>query len=883
MRENSVHLDPTFSITGDLFSFEISDETEDFSEPLTSSGINYKSAKYYWQIGEPEGVQGWILHLTAVRSQITRLLNLVVPILLKESVPFKIPKTRSLAESILYGTYGSKHLGKIIGIYPSTDQAALDLATRLVSLTKDFKGPAIPTDFCLENVMSTRYGSFSPVFIKNELGKPIKHIYNAKDELVPDPYYVPFSFPSNVAWPFHQIVAPILPKATKLLNARYYPISSIKRDLRGNVIKAIYFKRLWDIKACIIKQAEKNMGTDEFGRDFSHRLKWQYDLCTILAGTIPLPKIFDYFTENGNTFLAIEFVKGKPIHKWLENIYNGQVWFDLSVNSKRQILQILLQIIDIVSRLHEREIVHRDIAPGNFIITPRNEAIPIDLELAWNLNSDILSPPFLLGTPGYMSPQQASRETPSIKDDIYALGALIMEACTNISPTKFPTYNWQKCQASLLFFTKSEKISTLIADCLQEDASKRPHLSHVQLTVKSLVEQSIHLDRPATTGQLDLNHLKSTIQAGLNGLACSEMLSRKECWLSFMQNKNAPFGNDQEEMEHYEGWHTGMAGPLWIVALAKSGGFDIRATEAVYANSWEYIHNHYFKDPEYSNPSLYHGGAGISMALVQGLSSELLANNTDILGKLQRCFSARPDDQTLSSGVAGQGIAAIYAAQWLGKDYTHQLLTSYADVLTNTQQPDGSWEGKTMSLDNGEAGITWFLLAYLKQTSDLTIKPVITKALEWIISNKATRHTWKRIKRNPQVAWGDGQSAVDITILLLKSFELLGEERYRQLAEANLHSIPSNLISYNFTLNSGLARLGELYLEAHRLLPQPIWENRATWIANCFLHTFLSKESNAGYWSVYNTTGVTADLFMGNAGILHFLMRYLNRELSFPL
>jgi len=880
MRENAANIYPSSLIAEDTRRLSIQDETEDFSMLLTSLGVEYNGSQYYWQVGTISKIQGWILHLSVIKTQLTALVNLVIPLLVKENVPFKIARNRSTAEKLINGNCGTKYLAKVISIYPATDQQGADLASLLIPLTGDFKGPAIPTDFCLRNIVYTRYGSFSPVWVKDERSTPVKHIHNNKGELIPDPYSIPFSFPPSIPWPFHHITDPVLPEQPKLLNARYYPISTIKRGIRGNVFKAIYFKQLWNIKACVIKQGRKNMGVEKDGRNVADRLRWQFDLCSELEGLIPIPKVFDYFTENGDVYLAMEFIQGKTVGRWLEDIFKNRAWFDLPSLLQKQILQILLKIVDTIRCLHEKRLVHRDITQGNFIITKNNKAIPIDLELTWSLDAGMDSPPFLLGTPGYMSPQQAGKEVPTVKDDIYALGALIMECCTNLNPTKISATSWLDLQSSLLFFTHDERLSHLVADCLYKDPSKRPNISNLQdilaSCLKPLSTSSTNtIQKTITT--IDHSKLKWTIQAGLSGLASPEMLSKKSRWISVNQDGDASKDSEQSEIEQYDGWHTGMSGPLWLVALANSAGFSIEACSEAYKQSWEYITSHYFKDPSSANPSLYYGGAGIALALSEGLNSGLLPPDADNLSRLQNCLSPTTTELTLCRGISGQGIAAIHVSPWLNKSYAKKLLASYVNNLLHTQQLDGSWNLKVIGLDDGIAGIIWFLLAYLEHSSDYSIEPCIAKALNWLITDKVNRSYWRRLgNKNAHNLWCNSHTTVDITWLMIRAFEAFGEIRYKQLALQSLQQIPNHLVDSNFTLDSGLARIGELYLEAYRVFHESIWLDKATWIANLFLNTFIPRNHEDGYWYVRKDMIVTADLYTGNSGVLHFLLRYAN-------
>ena len=78
--------------------------------------------------------------------------------------------------------------------------------------------------------------------------------------------------------------------------------------------------------------------------------------------------------------------------------------------------------------------------------------------------------------------------------------------------------------------------------------------------------------------------------------------------------------------------------------------------------------------------------------------------------------------------------------------------------------------------------------------------------------------------------------------------------------------------------------MGELYLEAYKVFNDPLWLNRAEWIAQLLLHTLYIESKNQACWIPDYQSDFTADLFRGNTGVIHFLMRYsLPNNLTHPL
>lgn len=857
-----------------------------YSEYLDLINIKYKPYEYYWQVGETDKIQGWILHLSIIISQLPELFWNVIPFLVSEQVAFKIIKDRYTAQCLLDGNLGNKSVGKALSIYPNSDSQAILLIQKLMEKTKTFKGPAIPTDILLNGIIYTRYGSFNPI-IKIINGEEVKHIYNCEGELIPDPYSIPFSLPQGINWPFSRFATPIVAKPSKLLNHSYYAISVLKNDVKGKVIKALYFKKLWQIKTCVLKQGCKNAFSDDWGRDVQARLKWQEILHHKLTGIIPIPKIIDCFTENENAYLVMEFVNGKSLINFVSEIYQNQTWLDLTVRDRLQLLDLLYKIVRIVNNLHKNGFIHRDITAENFLIDRHSNVFLIDLELCWPIQSVHQYPPFQLGTPGYMSPQQIAMEPPSIKDDIYALGALMIVIFTNLIPTKLPILVPNGAIQFIIFLTGSEELARLISACTHPNPEERPDLEFIQDFLCQYQSKS-KLDGTTSNYQPSSHNsetLKNTIQAAIQGLACSDTLSPKHRWHSLVHEKDNELGNVQLEMTVYKGWHTGVAGPLWLLSRAVKAGFDTSACQIAINNSWDFLRKSYFTTPENSSVGLFNGAAGIALALTEALSSGQLAADQTSDTLLTTCFQQTSNLLTLSEGVAGQGIALLRASELLKRIDTEQLLESYIQQILITQQTDGSYifidNGRlktkvALGLSYGISGIIWFLLAYLGQKPrNIQVKESVIKALNWLIK-KAEIKSSNKLHIN--------KSKYSLTLLFIKAFESIKNSQYNDIAIANLKAFPSHTVNSDFGLYSGQAALGELYLEAFKVLGADVWRERAEWIAQFFIHCFHAKNQKKGYWVFSRPDLVTADLFNGNAGIIHFLVRNYNAEiLSHPL
>ena len=203
----------------------------------------------------------------------------------------------------------------------------------------------------------------------------------------------------------------------------------------------------------------------------------------------------DFGEEEGCLWMAVEYVAGETL---------GTLLRTRGALSEREAVGIVADLCRALVDVHERGIVHRDIKPENVIVIVSSAVAAsgpsggapaargmqvklIDFGIARHLEETeslaLTRRGAVLGTPLYMSPEQARGETVDTSTDVYALGTLLHELLTGAAP--FAGHGAAIVLAMQIEQTPtplaelrpdlSAEVSRVVSRCLEKDASARPH------------------------------------------------------------------------------------------------------------------------------------------------------------------------------------------------------------------------------------------------------------------------------------------------------------------------------------------------------------------------------------------------------------------------
>jgi hypothetical protein len=183
-------------------------------------------------------------------------------------------------------------------------------------------------------------------------------------------------------------------------------------------------------------------------------------------------RVYDVGEADGQHFLSMEYVDGEDLASLLRRI--GRLPAGKATEIARQLCAGL-------AAAHDRGVLHRDLKPANVLIDGRGRARIADFGLA-GLVEDGRDRDVIIGTPGYMAPEQYAGQATSTRSDIYALGLVLYELFTG-KPALAASHGNRV--AGLADRTDLMSPSSLVADidpavervilrCLERDPARRP-------------------------------------------------------------------------------------------------------------------------------------------------------------------------------------------------------------------------------------------------------------------------------------------------------------------------------------------------------------------------------------------------------------------------
>jgi len=253
-------------------------------------------------------------------------------------------------------------------------------------------------------------------------------------------------------------------------------------------------------------------------------------------------QVYDLTENDGAPAIIMEFVEGKSLK---EGIAEGQCkGFDFARTTAVHVLRALLTA-------HKQKIIHRDIKPGNILVSNDGTLKVTDFGLAYvAMSPTVTVEGMVLGTPAYMSPEQIRGEEVDERTDLFALGATVVEVLTGERIFEGSTYT--ECMKKILAF-KEPELNKLALHSSNDFVSFLQKLMHPKKEARfaSAGEALSAIGEKKSSTRLHLEMpLRTRKRYGIPAAAGAMMLALLVVfgWLKLSEKKvnEQPFGKNNE-------------------------------------------------------------------------------------------------------------------------------------------------------------------------------------------------------------------------------------------------------------------------------------------------------------------------------------------------
>jgi serine/threonine protein kinase len=224
-------------------------------------------------------------------------------------------------------------------------------------------------------------------------------------------------------------------------------------------------------------------------------------------------------TEDGLPFIAMEFVEGQPLDLLVQQ---GPLEFS-------RVVEIAAQVADALDAAHASRIVHRDMKPANIILNERGQVKVLDFGLAKRLPQEptdalgmtaameLTQSGQVLGTPSYMSPEQALGKDLDHRTDIFSMGVVLYALMTGQRPFTGANFaeildkivHEQPTAIARLRYDVPPELERITLKCLQKSPDRRYQTAReLMVDLRNLARELEH--GPAVSGSATFGRLEPT-------------------------------------------------------------------------------------------------------------------------------------------------------------------------------------------------------------------------------------------------------------------------------------------------------------------------------------------------------------------------------------
>uniref|UniRef100_B8HTJ8 Serine/threonine protein kinase n=1 Tax=Cyanothece sp. (strain PCC 7425 / ATCC 29141) TaxID=395961 RepID=B8HTJ8_CYAP4 len=211
-----------------------------------------------------------------------------------------------------------------------------------------------------------------------------------------------------------------------VLDGRYQIIEKLGQGAFGATYLAINQRQMG--RYCVVKHHQPDSTDPALLQEAQRRFEVEAQILAKLGQAHDqIPDLLDFFSESGEFYLVQEFIEGQTLSTEISHKQRL---------TEPEAVQLLRDVLEVLRYVHQERIIHRDIKPSNLIRRHKDQRIVlVDFGIVKQTQAQAVTPKsrFIVGTPGYIPPEQA-QGYPLFCSDIYALGMTAIEALTGTQP-----------------------------------------------------------------------------------------------------------------------------------------------------------------------------------------------------------------------------------------------------------------------------------------------------------------------------------------------------------------------------------------------------------------------------------------------------------------
>lgn len=363
--------------------------------------------------------QGWKIHVSAIPANAESIVTATWEVCRRLRLPWKFVRSRFLVTATCTKYASRSASGKVITVYPRDEIELENALNELDEALSGQSGPYILSDLRWRaGPVHVRYGAFRPMWCEGPSGNRVPALYDDTGRLTPDPRRPAYTVPAWITPP--TFIADHLPSE----KAKEPRINQFR------VLTALHFSNAGGVYLAedpvgtrvVLKEARPFAGLDGTETDAMTRLRREHAILLKLQDQPFVPRVIDYFSEWEHEYLAIEYVPGQTVTRWL-SVEHPLLRHRPTRSALERFLHRAMGVLDKIesclNALHVAGMTFGDLHPHNIMVRDTGDVVLLDFELGAAVG-DAHSK--ALGAPGFTHPSLTS----AVDADWFAMGCCML-------------------------------------------------------------------------------------------------------------------------------------------------------------------------------------------------------------------------------------------------------------------------------------------------------------------------------------------------------------------------------------------------------------------------------------------------------------------------